>query len=156
MIHRIHMLVAVVACALFSTSCATTEHSAIKYRYSATIWQSLSAEQSLLTVDGSTKLAGGLLGHYLGEPVSITEALMPDSSVTIGSLSISSPTAKKCLPIKKWTKHSQTVYAICDPQASDRCAVVLIETDSKALTEPLLKRLMEAFVPNKPDSGDGK
>lgn len=156
MIHRIRLVVATFAGMLFLASCTTTEHLVPRYSYSATIWQSASTGQSLLAIDGTTDKPGGHLGHYLGEPVSIEVEPLPDNSVTIGALSISSPAVKTCLPIKTWPNNGKTMYGICDHQASDKHIVVSIERDSKVLTEPLLKELIEKFIPTKQDSGDDK
>jgi hypothetical protein len=147
MIRRICLVVVTLAGMLFLTSCSTPVCLAPKYSYSATIWQSASTTgQLLLTIEGTVDKTSPLLGHYFGEPVSIIVEQLPSNSVTIGAFSIASPTVKKCFPIKTWTDNGKTMYGICDHQAADQHGIVFIGTDSKVLTEPLLKELIEKFT----------
>jgi hypothetical protein len=142
---RSHILKTLIACAsvLVVASCTTTKK---PNRYLITIWHNLSEKQPFLTANG-TAPKGGYLGHYLREPVSIGLTPIPEDSVIIGALAISSPTVQKCLPVKKWSDGGKTVYAIGDPKMGQ--AAVFIETNSKTLADPLLRELIGRFVPNK-------
>jgi hypothetical protein len=154
--HHVRQAVIAFGWGLVFASCTTNEKPTPAYSYSATIWQNPSANQPLLTASGTTNQTGGYLGHFLGERVSIAVAPTPEDSVIVGTLSIASPTLEKSLPIKTWSKDGKTMYAICASGYSDKPpAVVSIETDSKTLTDPLLRELIGKFVPDKPDAGGG-
>jgi hypothetical protein len=137
---------------LSTTSCERTNKQAVVYRYSATIRENLSENQPSLKESGTTAQEGGYCGHFFSQPVSIMVFSTPRDASEVGSFSITRRMTTKHLPIKKWMKDDKAVYAICEPQASN--GVVSIETESKILTEPLLRELVGKFIPDLGSDGE--
>ena len=113
-----------------------------RYTYSATVWQK--GQQKLLTSSGGQIRTGGYLGHIFGEPVSVGEAEIPDAEI-IGTLTMSNGKERQSFPIKKWSAGNKMFYAIGQPDFHD-LAFALLESESKVLTQVLLKDLIGKLV----------
>lgn len=140
-----------VLCILAVTSCGCTR---TPYTYDATVWGTVSDKQNLLVLSGQTNQGGGLLGHLLGEPVSVVVLPVPSPSVTVGALRISSQKQQKCLPIRKWSADGRTVFGICRADAADRVAFLRLETESEVLTQPMLQELIKRLSSERLESSE--